>query len=286
MPAPSPLGTSVQEALDAVPGVSEHELGHRENLLRYATPGGVPFAVGRTEVTGLRFWVLDSEPFRTALQAAGLSTEASAPKLRGSPGRNSSLDQIPEFKRQVLNWTKVTSPAEALAALAVLLAVTFPERPPAVEPSGGEAPDAGTEASDAKLPQTLHETSPEPESLQEPEGEAAPADPDKDSGAEPALVALPQAERDPAPDAEAAPVPDAPSAPVPPAEPEPAVTETAARDVPELATPALADAPQAESQAPRKEPSRHLPVPVPPAPPRRKGVVGRVVGRLLRPFRG
>jgi hypothetical protein len=269
MPAPSPLGTSVQEALDAVPGVSEHELGHRENLLRYATPGGVPFAVGRTEVTGLRFWVLDSEPFRTALQAAGLSTEASAPKLRGSPGRNSSLDQIPEFKRQVLNWTKVTSPAEALAALAVLLAVTFPERPPAVEPSGGEAPDAGTEASDAKLPQTLHETSPEPESLQEP-----------------ALVALPQAERDPAPDAEAAPVPDAPSAPVPPAEPEPAVTETAARDVPELATPALADAPQAESQAPRKEPSRHLPVPVPPAPPRRKGVVGRVVGRLLRPFRG
>ena len=150
MPAPSPLGISVKEALDAIPGISEHPSGHSENLLRYLAPSGAPFAVGRVEQKALRFWCLPNPALREGLSVAGIAIEESIPKSRGASGRNSNLDQITEFKRQPLVWARVSSPAEAATLLGLLVAATR-EIPCAGTVEIG-APDADIPAAPVTVP--------------------------------------------------------------------------------------------------------------------------------------
>jgi len=149
MPAPSLLGTAVKAALDAFPGVVEHPNGHSETLLRYVAPTGAPFAVGRTEVNGVRFWVLEDQAFHDLVLAAGLACETHVPKPRGSSGRNSNLDQIPEFKRKPLNWVRVTAPAESVSVLACLLATSSPVL---IEPTPDPAPEVSPTVPPAPAP--------------------------------------------------------------------------------------------------------------------------------------
>ena len=155
MPAPSLLGTAVKAALDAFPGVVEHPNGHSETLLRYVAPTGAPFAVGRTEVNGVRFWVLEDQAFHDLVLAAGLACETHVPKPRGSSGRNSNLDQIPEFKRKPLNWVRVTAPAESVSVLACLLATSSPVL---IEPTPDPAPEVSPTVPPAPAPVAAAET--------------------------------------------------------------------------------------------------------------------------------
>ena len=155
MPDPSPLGTSVKETLDALPGMGEHPSGHTQNLLRYRLRGGPSIGVHRVETTSLRLWVLENEAFAAAARLAGFEPSLSVPPPKGKTGRNSNLEQIPEFKRKPLHWTPVTSPAQA-ATLVGLLFATMPERPadaetpPAVEP----VPEPSAPVAAAEVPAT------------------------------------------------------------------------------------------------------------------------------------
>src|SRR5574338_737667 len=112
MPLPSPLGLEIEEALDRC-GYTVDRAGHTQYLLRYRTNTGVPFAVGRTAKTGVLFWLSADERFRTSIEARGWQVEKSEPipKKNGkrATGRNSNLDQIPEFKGRPLWKTKVAT---------------------------------------------------------------------------------------------------------------------------------------------------------------------------------
>jgi hypothetical protein len=56
---------------------------------------------------------------KSAIESEGFTCSRSEPKPvvggRRGTGRNSNLDQIPEFKGEPLYWTRVTTPGEALA---------------------------------------------------------------------------------------------------------------------------------------------------------------------------
>jgi hypothetical protein len=72
----------------------------------------------------VRVWMVADDRFRQAVEQDGFSCSLSTPnpKVAGrrATGRNSNLDQIPEFKDRPLYWTEVASPAEALAVAAKL----------------------------------------------------------------------------------------------------------------------------------------------------------------------
>jgi hypothetical protein len=124
MPSPSNLGVQIEGAFSSA-GYATCTAGHSEYLLRYRTSTGVPFAIGRTAVNGVRFWFAANEGARIALEKAGFTCEVSVPtarnKERKGTGRSSNLDAIPEFKDQTVYWTRVTTPGDALT---VVLAIS------------------------------------------------------------------------------------------------------------------------------------------------------------------
>jgi hypothetical protein len=124
MPDASRLGIQIENAFSDR-GYAAHRSGHTEYLLRYSTAAGISFAVGRTATSKVRLWILPNDRFRLALGRAGFSCTLNVPKPsvagKRATGRNSNLDQIPEFKDKPLLWTEVRSPSEALAVAALLV---------------------------------------------------------------------------------------------------------------------------------------------------------------------
>lgn len=124
MPTPSPLGTQIEEPFAKCADYITHPAGHSEYLLRYRTATGIPFAIGRTASSGVRIWMSASDRFKSAIEGDGFACSRSEPKPvesgRRGTGRNSNLDQIPEFKGKPLCWTSVTTPGEALAVASKL----------------------------------------------------------------------------------------------------------------------------------------------------------------------
>ena len=123
MPQPSNLGLQIEAALSSA-GYVPCSAGHSEYLLRYRTPTGVPFAIGRTAIAGVRFWFSANERARIAVEKAGFKCEVSVPNVRTKEskgtGRNSNLDAIPEFKDNRVYWTRITTPGEALTVVSTI----------------------------------------------------------------------------------------------------------------------------------------------------------------------
>ncbi len=119
MPKPSLLANQIEAAIAGDARFKIHETGHSDYLLRYRTATGVPFAIGRVAAGGARVWFSADERARAALEALGLECTRSIPmppaEGKRATGRNSNLDQIPEFKGAPLYWTRVTRPGEAVA---------------------------------------------------------------------------------------------------------------------------------------------------------------------------
>lgn len=119
MSDPSALAVQIEAALGEWAGCKPHPSGHSNKLLRYKTLSGIPFAIGRTSENGVRFWIQADDRFKASIEANGFSCARSAPKparpTSRATGRNSNLDQIPQFKGASLYWTKVRTPGEALA---------------------------------------------------------------------------------------------------------------------------------------------------------------------------
>jgi hypothetical protein len=65
-----------------------------------------------------------NERFKSAIESDGFTCNRSEPKRmergRRGTGRNSNLDQIPEFKGKPLYWTRVTTLGEALSVASKL----------------------------------------------------------------------------------------------------------------------------------------------------------------------
>jgi hypothetical protein len=124
MPKPSRLGTHIEQLFADGNTYVADRAGHSQYLLRYRTPTGVPFAIGRTTSSGVRFWLSANEQFRAALETAGYRCVRSepSPKAKGKrgTGRNSNLDAIPEFKDKPLFWTRITTAADAATVAALL----------------------------------------------------------------------------------------------------------------------------------------------------------------------
>jgi hypothetical protein len=124
MPESSALGIMIEEAFAANPRFAVHPAGHTEYLLRFQTTAGVPFAIGRTAASGVRVWMAADDRFRAALESDGFICVRNEPRPKAegknAPGRNSNLEQIPEFKGAPLYWVKVTTPGEAVAVASKL----------------------------------------------------------------------------------------------------------------------------------------------------------------------
>jgi hypothetical protein len=119
MPEPSALGTMIEEAFAANSNFAVHPAGHTEYLLRFRTAAGVPLAIGRTAASGVRVWMAADERFRAALESDGFICVRNEPRPKGegknATGRNSNLEQIPEFMGAPLYWVKITTPGEAFS---------------------------------------------------------------------------------------------------------------------------------------------------------------------------
>jgi hypothetical protein len=119
MPKPSTLGIMIEEAFALNSHFAVHPIGHTEYLLRYRTAAGVPFAIGHTAASGVRVWMAADNRFKVAIENEGFicARNEPRPKKEGkrATGRNSNLEQIPEFKGALLYWVKVNTPGEALA---------------------------------------------------------------------------------------------------------------------------------------------------------------------------
>jgi hypothetical protein len=106
MPKPSRLGTQIDATLAKSAGYVTHCAGHSEYLLRYRTATGIPFAIGRTSESRVRFWISADDRVKKAIEAEGFICTRSEPRPiehgKRATGRNSNLDQIPEFKRQAI----------------------------------------------------------------------------------------------------------------------------------------------------------------------------------------
>lgn len=124
MPKPSQLGKQLEDAMMTLRHVRIDPAGHSSYLLRYRTLTGTPFAIDRTRQNGARLWVAGDERIKQKLEKEGFNCKLNVPKPRAvgsrATGRNSNLDQIPEFKDARLYWIRVTTSGETVEAVALL----------------------------------------------------------------------------------------------------------------------------------------------------------------------
>lgn len=120
MRQPSSLGVQIEDAFSRCADYVIHPIGHTKKVLRYLTVNKTPFAIRRDVVGKGRFWFGADDRLKLAIEAEGFSCGSSEANRRGdaATGRTSNLDQIPEFKGNLIYWTTVTTPDEALVVAA------------------------------------------------------------------------------------------------------------------------------------------------------------------------
>jgi hypothetical protein len=121
---PSPLGQSIQEAIEAH---GRHEIHRPPNQYdcTYRVRGtSAVFLIERVTRDAITLWLPRSEPLERALSAEGLIAEVSLPYPYpddpGRYGRLSGLKTVPELAMEPLLRVKVTSPGQALRILEAL----------------------------------------------------------------------------------------------------------------------------------------------------------------------